>query len=77
LSKKDGKIYDSMTDNINELAKELPLIAGLADDPELKVMIDEVKDTLAGYDADTFRDNKGARTQVGAAAMDILKRMGG
>jgi hypothetical protein len=39
LSKKDGKIYDSMTDYINEQAKDTPLIAGLADDPELKVMI--------------------------------------
>lgn len=77
LSKKDGRIFDSMTDSIDELAVELPALAGLADDPELHSMIKEVKDTLAGYNADAFRDDKGLRTTVGAQAMEILKRMGG
>jgi hypothetical protein len=77
LTTKGSKIYDSMPDTINELARTLPTIAGLAGDDDLQAMIKEVKDTLSGYSGDDFRGNEGARTQVGAAAMAMLKKMGG
>jgi hypothetical protein len=72
-----GKIYDSMPQSINELATLLPEIAGITGDKELASMINEVKGTLTGYHGDDFRGNKAAQTQVGKAAMDLLKKMGG
>lgn len=73
---KGGKIYDSMPQQINELAELLPEIAGITDDKELQAMVQEVKHTLGGYAGDDFRGNKAAQSSVGKAAMDLLKRMG-
>jgi len=77
LTTKGSKIYDSMPQAINELAHSLPAIAGLAGDPELTSLVQEVKATLSGYNGDDFRDNPANRTVVGAAATALLKKMGG
>jgi hypothetical protein len=55
LTTKGAKMYDSMPETINELAEQLPAIAGLVGDPELEVMIREVRETLSGYKAEDFR----------------------
>lgn len=77
LLTKDGRLFTSMTDAIDDLAETLPVIAGLTCDPELQLLVYEVKHTLTGYDKDTFKKNDALRTQVGQAAADILRRMGG
>lgn len=77
LSKKEAKIFDTMPEAIDELVKTLPAIAGLTDDVELRTLIDEVRATLGGYTGDDFRNNEATRTGVGAAAADLIKRMGG
>lgn len=71
---KDGKIFDSTSDLITQLANDLPEIAGLAGDAELDALVAEVKGTLSGYDGDTFRSNDALRTEVGLAADAILKK---
>jgi len=77
LAVKGSRLFTTMTDAIDELAETLPALAGLTNDPELQRVIQEVKDTLTGYDPETFKKNDVVRSQVGAAAADILKRMGG
>lgn len=74
---KGGKIYDTMPGTINELAEQLPVLAGITDDKELASMVKEVKETLSGYHGDDFRGNKVAQSTVGAQAMALLKKMGG
>jgi hypothetical protein len=75
--RKGGKIYDTGPETINNLVKTLPELAGLAGDPELNKLMDEVRDTLSGYDGDDFRNNERTRSQVHNVALDILKKMGG
>lgn len=77
LLKKDPRIYATMPEAINLLAEDLPVIAGLTNDPELGTLVQEVKQQLSGYDADDFKKSSGLRSAVGMQAMDILKRMGG
>lgn len=77
LLTKDGRLFTSMTDAINDLAESLPVIAGLTGDKNLQDLVAEVKATLTGYDKDTLKKNDLLRTQVGQAAADILRRMGG
>lgn len=74
---KDGKVFDSTSELITSLATELPEIAGLANDAELSRLVDEVRNTLMGYDGDTMRKNDALRSEVGLAAEAILKRMKG
>jgi histone H3/H4 len=73
---KHGKIYDTMPGAINELAEVLPEIAGITGDKELQAMVEEVRHTLGGYTGDDFRGNKKVQSEVGKAAMDLLKKMG-
>lgn len=75
--RKGGKIYDTGAGTINELVSTLPQLAGLAGDPELSALMEEVRSELGGYDGDDFRNNERTRSQVHNVAMDILKRMGG
>lgn len=77
LSKKNPRIFATMPEAINELAESLPVIAGLTADPNLHQLVQEVKQSLVGYDADDFKKSESLRTAVGQQAMDILKRMGG
>lgn len=77
LTTKGSKIYDSMPATINDLARELPVIAGLAGDADLAALVKEVQATLAGYSGEDFRNNEAVKTDVGAAAMVLLKKMGG
>lgn len=77
LTKKGGRIYDSMPEAINELAQELPVIAGLTSDDGLQAMIKEVQDSLSGYSGDDFRNSDRVRGGVGKAAMELLRKMGG
>lgn len=77
LLTKDGRLFSSMTEAIDDLAETLPVIAGLTSDPNLQQLVDEVKQTLTGYDKATFKKDDVLRTQVGQAAADILRRMGG
>jgi hypothetical protein len=75
---KQGKIYDSMPQQINDLATLLPEIAGITDDKDLQKMIKEVKSTLGGYEGDDFRAMGDAeKSSVGKAALAMLKKMGG
>lgn len=77
LLKKNPRIFATMPEAINELAESLPVIAGLTSDPNLHALVQEVKQSLSGYDAEDFKKNEGLRTAVGQQAADILKRMGG
>lgn len=77
LTTKDSKIYDTMPAAINDLANELPVIAGITDDAELAAMVKEVKDTLSGYSGDDFRKSEALKSDVGKAALAMLKKMGG
>lgn len=76
LTTKGAKIYDTMPGAINDLAATLPEIAGLSGDPEFSALVQEVKQTLGGYNGDDFRNNEALKTDVGKAAMDLLRRMG-
>ena len=77
LSKKNPRIFAPMPEAINELAEALPVIAGLTGDANLHALVQEVKQSLSGYDADDFKKSEGLRTAVSKQAADILKRMGG
>lgn len=75
---KGGKIYDSMPQQVNELAELLPEIAGITGDKELESAIHMVKHTLTGWEGDDFRRMDDAeKSSVGKAAMDMLRKMGG
>lgn len=77
LATKGNRLFTTMTDSIDELATELPAIAGLTNDTELTYFVQEIKQKLSGYSPDDFKKDDVVRSQVGAAAADILKRMGG
>lgn len=72
-----GKIYDSMTEAIDELVDTLPAIAGLTQDPELQKLVNEVKHTLTGFAPKDLRESVVTRSAAAKAAADIMKRMGG
>lgn len=76
LTTKDAKIYDTMPQAINDLAVELPVIAGITDDKELADLVAEVKHTLSGYSGEDFRKSESLKRGVGKAASDILKKLG-
>lgn len=72
-----GKIYDSMTEAIDELVDTLPAIAGLTQDAELQALVQEVKHTLTGFAPKDLRESVVTRSAAASAAAEIMKRMGG
>jgi hypothetical protein len=72
-----GKIYDSMTEAIEELVETLPEIAGLTGDTELQALVKEVRQNLTGFEPKALRESVLVRSSAAKAAADIMKRMGG
>lgn len=72
-----GKIYDSMTEAIDELVETLPAIAGLTGDTDLQDLVNEVRSTLTGFAPKDLRESVVVRSSAAKAAADIMKRMGG
>jgi hypothetical protein len=71
-SKPKARIYDSMTEAIDEL---LGTLAGLTMDQELQKMVKDVRQNLTGFEPKDLRDSAGARTAAALAAADIIRRM--
>ena len=69
--KASGVFHDTLVSNIRDLCAVLPGL-NIAGDPDLAKMTARLTDELAGYDADTLRDDAGIRADTAAAAEAIL-----
>lgn len=72
--KKKSFFFDSLVDNVRDLAKLLPAF-NLTNDPKLDALIKRIEKELCVEDAETLRDNDEARKVVAKSADDIVKEV--
>lgn len=71
-----ARLHSSTVDALTELVEVLPELNVLGD-PNLNEMCQRVKDTLVGYDVQTLRQDKAARSVVAGEAQKIMDTMKG
>lgn len=74
LGKSDGRLFETLVDNIRELCPLLTRM-NVMQDPNLELMRQEVERKLCKHDVDAFRSDKILRQEVANEASDIAKRM--
>lgn len=70
-----GIFRDSMIGNMRELCDLLPRL-NFADDPNLDRMADQIRQRIAGYHPDAYRNDPDLRRDTAAEANQILDAMG-
>jgi len=70
-----GIFRDSMIGNMRELCDLLPRL-NFADDPDLDRMTDQIRQRIAGYHPDAYRNDPDLRRDTAAEANQILDAMG-
>ncbi len=75
-SKDKPRIYDSLLSNAAELADLIPAL-NVGNDPKLNAAADAIKKKVLITGTDTLKESKQARSEVAAAADDIVKQMAG
>jgi hypothetical protein len=75
--KADGKLYQSVFDNLNDLVGLLPDLNISGSDPYAALMAGVQTAGLSTVDADNLREDQAARQSVAAQAENILKAFNG
>jgi len=75
-SKDKPKIYDTLLGNVAELADLIPAL-NVGGDPKLDKIAQDIRDKVLVTSTETLKASPQARSQVAAAADDIVKQMAG
>ncbi len=72
----DEIFRDSTVNNLNEIVELLPAL-NILNDPNLTQINQEIKDTIAGFEAKTLRKDTLQRKEAAAKAREIMDRVAG
>lgn len=73
---KGGRFHSTVVESLSELIDLLPGL-NVLDDPNIKMIGDQIRRDLAGYDPDDIRKDEGVRFEAAEASKAIMDKMEG